>query len=142
MFDLGSTVYCDTSFLVATINSRDQYHDIAMNIHGQAIIERVIYFTSWDVIDETATLLLVRGHASMARDFVKRVVPCLEIIDVDGAMRKDIVRYFLKFNSGRRVILFTDVTSYVIVKTKLHGIPILSFDRDFISLGLRVVGVQ
>ena len=108
---LGSAAYCDTSFFAATLNSHDHYHERALEIHHHAIQEKTILFTSWEVIDETATLLLARGNTSLATNFVKKVIPYLEIMDYDKSLRKEIIKYFLKFNSGKRIFSFTDVIS-------------------------------
>ena len=139
---LGSAAYCDTSFFAATLNTRDQYHEEAIKTHRQAIQEKTLLFTSWEVVDETSTLLLVRANVALATSFVRKVVPRLEIIDYDKSLRKEIIKYFLKFNSGKRIFSFTDVTSYAVVKHLLKDIPILTFDHDFLSLGLNVVGLH
>jgi len=139
---LGSTAYCDTSFFAATLNPRDQYHERAAEINHYAAKEKTILFTSWEVIDETATLLLVRGNAILANHFIKKVIPQLEIVDYDKSYRKEILKHFLKFNSGKKIFSFTDVTSYVIIKYLLKDIPLLTFDHDFLSLGLYVIGLH
>lgn len=126
----------DTSFFFATLYPKDVNFRRAGEILDEAVSQEITLWTTWDVISETATLLLYRFHAKAAIRFLEEIKPALRIVEYDDSVRQEAERIF-RLKDKR--LSFCDAISYVIVKTVLQDIACLSFDEDFSRLGLMVV---
>lgn len=64
--------------------------------------------------------------------------PSLQIVYYDESVRGEAERVFRLFTKDKK-LSFCDAISYVVVKTILQDVNCLSFDEDFIRLGLNVI---
>jgi predicted nucleic acid-binding protein len=128
----------DTSFFFASLCPRDVNFKRAGEILEEAINQGIALWTTWDIISETATLLLYRFHAKAAIHFLDEIKPALQIVEYDDSVRQEAERIFRLLSKDKK-LSFCDAISYVVAKTVLQDIPCLSFDEDFSRLGLIVV---
>ncbi len=128
----------DTSFFFASLCPRDINFKRAGEILEEAVSQGIALWTTWDIISETATLLLYRFHARAAVRFLDEIKPALRIVEYDDSVRQEAERIFRLLSKDKR-LSFCDAISYVVVKTVLQDIACLSFDEDFSHLGLIVV---
>ena len=64
--------------------------------------------------------------------------PSLQIVYYDESVREEAERVFRLFTKDKK-LSFCDAISYVVVKIILRDVNCLSFDEDFIRLGLNVI---
>jgi predicted nucleic acid-binding protein len=128
----------DTSFFFASLCPRDVNFKRAGKILEEAVSQKITLWTTWDVISETATLLLYRFHAKSAIRFLDEIKPALQIVEYDDSVRQEAERIFRLLSKDKK-LSFCDAISYVVVKTILEDTPCLSFDEDFSRLGLIVI---
>ncbi len=130
--------FADTSFFFASLCPKDVNFRRAGEILDEAVSQGISLWTTWDVISETATLLLYRHHAKAAIRFLDEIKPALRIVEYDDSVRQEAERIFRLMSKDKK-LSFCDAISYVIVKTVLQDIACLTFDEDFSRLGLIVV---
>ena len=135
---LPSRVFCDTSFFYACLASDDVNHDRAQELTEEAVTSSTTFFTTWDIISETVTLLRYRTGFGLALRFFDEVKPHLTIIEHGAALRDEAERVFRQ-RGRRRRLSFCDTISFVVVTSLLDDMPCLAFDRDFRALGLTVI---
>lgn len=130
-------VFVDTSFFYALIDKRDQNHSRALAISQELMEAKSLLVTSWEIIIETVTLLRVRHGYQGSMVFIKNILPLLEILPCEETERQQALAVFKKFSKEHRLSL-CDCLSYVLVGKKNYQLTMLSFDEDFIKLGLVV----
>ena len=130
--------FCDTSFFFAALYPKDVNYQRAGRLLEEALAQEVSLWTTWDIISETATLLLYRFNARAALRFLDEMKPSLQIVYYDESVREEAERVFRLFTKDKK-LSFCDAISYVVVKTILQEVNCLSFDEDFIRLGLNVI---
>jgi len=130
--------FCDTSFFFASLCPRDVNYERAGTILEEAEAQGIQLHTTWDIISETATLLLYRFHSQAAIRFLDEIKPVTQIVYYDDSVQEEAERVFRLWSRDKK-ISFCDAISYVVVKTILDNIACLSFDEDFARLGLRVI---
>ena len=131
-------VFCDTSFFYAALDPKDVNHGTARELATWAAENTIEYFTTWDIVSETATLLLNRASYRTTASFLNKIKPTLGIVTYDETIRNQAERIFIEFAKDK-FLSYCDAISFVVVTILLDNIPCLSFDRDFISLGLTVL---
>ncbi len=136
--DLGSHFFCDTSFFYACLDNRDVNSARAGVLLQEAAAAACLFYCTWDIISETATLLRYRCTYSRALQFLDEVKPTLRIVPYDDSVRSHAEEVFRRFGKDKK-LSFCDALSFIVVTTLLDGIPCLSFDRDFKRLGLTVL---
>ena len=134
----GKRAFCDTSFFFAALYPRDVNYDRAGEILHDALQQEIDLFTTWDIISETATLLLYRFNAKAAVRFLDELKPDLTIVAYDDSVREEAEEVFRILIRDKKVS-FCDAISSVVVRTILNDVACLSFDDDFPRLGLTVV---
>ena len=83
------------------------------------------------------TVLLYRyGHIE-AMTF-NRSIELYKILNSSESERHKAIALFDLFAVDKR-ISFVDTLSYILIKDKLAGIPPISFDKDFKTLGLTTI---
>lgn len=127
--------FVDTSYFYALLDKRDGHHTEAQTLSKQLLTEQAALITSWEIIFETVTLLRSRHSYRAAMVFIQKILPILEIYPTSLKTQKRALKYFEKFSRDHCISL-CDVLSYILVKEELKNIKILSFDRDFLHLGL------
>lgn len=60
MMALPDRLFCDTSFFYACLDVQDANHERAGELTADAITSATVFFTAWDIISETVTLLRYR----------------------------------------------------------------------------------
>ncbi len=130
--------FCDTSFFFASIYPRDINYGRAGQILKEGLTQEITLWTTWDIISETATLLLYRFNSKAAIRFLDEIKPVLNVVYYDDSVREEAERVFRRLSKDKK-LSFCDAISYVVVKTILEGIVCLSFDEDFSRLGLTVI---
>ncbi len=131
-------VFCDTSFFYACLDPSDRNHIRAGALAAESARAGTDLYTTWDIISETATLLLYRRHFQAARSFLSDVTPTLRIVTYGDRVREEAQQIFLTYGRDHR-LSFCDAISFVIVTTLLDHVPCLTFDKDFRGLGLTVL---
>jgi len=130
--------FCDTSFFFASLYPKDVNYERAGQILKEALDQKIFLLTTWDIISETATLLLYRFSSKAAIRFLDEMKPVLNVVYYDDSVREEAEQIFRLFCKDKR-ISFCDAISYVVAKTVLEDIVCLSFDEDFSQLGLTVI---
>ncbi|MEW6375352.1 MAG: PIN domain-containing protein [Thermodesulfobacteriota bacterium] len=134
----GHRTFCNTSFFFASLYPKDINYERAGQILKEALDQKISLWTTWDIISETATLLLYRFNSKAAIRFLDEIKPVLNVIYYDDSVRKEAEHIFRLFSKDKR-LSFCDAISYVVAKTILEDIVCLSFDEDFCQLGLTVI---
>jgi len=130
-------VFCDTSFFFASLYPDDSNFEKAGELLTYCSDNAVIFYTTWDVVSETVTLLRYRADYNAAVEFLNKVKPNLLIVSYNESVRTAAEEVFKKLSKDKR-ISFCDAVSYIVIIHLLDNIPSLSFDKDFRSLGLTV----
>jgi predicted nucleic acid-binding protein len=132
--------FCDTSFFFASLYPKDINYEKAGLILKEALTQEIALCTTWDIVSETATLLLYRFSSRAALRFLAEIKPILSIVYYDESVRKEAEQVFRLFMKDKK-LSFCDSISYVVVKTVLKDIACLSFDEDFSRLGLTIIDI-
>ena len=131
-------LFVDSSFLVAVYGVSDTMHARAVELLEDADASDVLLCTLWDCISESLTI--VRRHfGHRAACALADSVEALTLIPCDSSHRLEALADFKRLSRGRRSISFVDVLCAVVIRRELGGAPALSFDRDFVRLGLTVL---
>lgn len=130
--------FCDTSFFYACLDPRDANHARARRLVAASAAAGTAMYTTWDIISETATLLLYRRHFQAACAFLNEVKPTLRIVTYGDGVREEAQRMFTTYGQDHR-LSFCDAISFIVVTTLLDHAPCYTFDDDFRSLGLTVL---
>ena len=132
------SVFCDTSFFYACLDPRDINHQRARALLTEAATAHVVFYSTWDIVSETVTLLRYRCSYERALQFLDRVKPALRMVVYDESVRNQAEDVFRRLGRDKQ-LSFCDVLSFVVVTILLDRMPCLSFDRDFKQLGLTVI---
>ena len=131
-------VFCDTSFFYACLDPKDANHARAWALVTESASVGATFCTTWDVINETVTLLRYRRNFQAALAFLTDVKPNLHIVAYGDRVRDEAEQIFRAYARDHR-LSFCDALSFVVITTLLNHAPCLSFDDDFRSLGLTVL---
>jgi predicted nucleic acid-binding protein len=121
--------------------SSDEHHRRAAEILAGCLETGTRFYTTWDVISETVTLLTCRYDSRAGVEFLDEVKPGLAIVPTTEALLKAAEAVFRR-EAPRRRLSFCDAISCVVVATVLRDIPMLTFDADFARLGLQTIGAR
>lgn len=136
--DLGPHFFCDTSFFYACLDNRDTNSARARVFLQEAATVACLFYCTWDIISETATLLRYRCTYVRAVGFLDEIKPTLRIVPYDDSVRSQAEEVLRRLGKDKK-LSFCDALSFAVVTTLLDGMPCLSFDRDFKRLGLTVL---
>jgi predicted nucleic acid-binding protein len=131
-------VFCDTSFFYACLDPKDENHEQAGELVTEAVASRTAFWTTWDIIGETVTLLRYRAGFAAALTFLDEVKPTLRIVTYGDRVRVEAEDVFRRFGRDHRLSL-CDAVSFVVITGLLRNIVSLAFDGDFRALGLPVI---
>jgi predicted nucleic acid-binding protein len=131
-------LFLDSSFLVALYGTSDRMHVRAIELLHEAEDTEARLCTIWDCVGEALTVLR-RHFGHRAACALADSVHDLALVGCDASHRLQALADFKRFARARRGLSFVDVLCGVIVRRELGGDPVLSFDRDFRSLGLTVI---
>jgi uncharacterized protein len=124
-------VFVDTGAWYACTVPDDENHQKAqdwLRANAQSLL------TTDYVVDETLTLLKVRGHATLALDLGKALFAA-ELADIVLVTEEDIQQAWQTFRRFQdKDWSFTDCTSKVVME-RLHAVEAFSFDHHFRQFG-------
>lgn len=130
--------FCDTSFFYACLDPRDANHVRAGRLVAESAAAGTVLYSTWDIISETATLLLYRHRFQAACAFLSDVKPTLRLVTYGDGVREEAQQIFTTYGRDHR-LSFCDAISFVVVTTLLDHAPCFTFDDDFRGLGLTVL---
>ena len=132
---MADRIFVDTSFVLALINERDQYHDQA---------ERLSLKFEQAPLVTTVAVLLEIGNA-LASGFKKEATSVIsllrnsnrvELVELDAAILEKALETYEKFDDKRWGLV--DCISFVAMQER--GVTdVLTFDRDFIAAGFNLI---
>ena len=128
------TAFVDTSFYIARIMPRDQWHDKAL----RAVRPGMTFFTSALVINETISLLQARGFFSAAISFLReaRLSEGVSIIYPDAVLQSEGWDLFARWGpAGANAI---DCVSFAMMR-KLSIRKAFTFDGHFRTAGFDIL---
>ena len=128
-------LFVDTSFILALINERDQYHDQA---------QRLSFNFEQSFLVTTAAVLLEIGNA-LASAFRKEAITIIsllrnsdrvEVVDLDTGLFEKALEMYAKYTDKTWGIV--DCISFVVMEER--GLTnVLTFDGDFAAAGFSLV---
>ena len=124
------TAFVDTSFYVARIMPRDQWHEKAL----RAVRPGMTFYTSAFVVNETISLLQARGFFSAALTFLREARLSLDISIVypDAVMQSEGWDLFARWGpAGANAV---DCVSFAVMR-KLSIRKAFTFDEHFRTAG-------
>ena len=124
-------------FVVDLFSKKDSKHKRALELLKEIKECRILIYTSWFIISETMTVLLYRYGYTEALTF-NQSIDLYRILNPSESQHHQAIALFDLFARDRK-ISFVDVLSYIFIKDKLAGIPAISFDKDFKTLGLTTI---
>ncbi|OLE98092.1 MAG: twitching motility protein PilT [Cyanobacteria bacterium 13_1_20CM_4_61_6] len=132
---MPSRIFVDTSFVLALINERDQYHDQA---------EAFSYRFENSPLIITDAVLLEIGNA-LAKDFREEAVAIIkvlrnskrvEVVEIDAGLFEQGLEVYEQYNDKTWGLV--DCISFVVMReNEVTGV--LTFDGDFTQAGFSVV---
>jgi hypothetical protein len=129
------TVFVDTSYYVARVMLRDQWHERAV----KAAKPGLVFLTSSLVLNETVSLLQARGHLDAAFDFLRaaRSASAVEVVYPDAVLQGAGWDLFSRYGAlGANAV---DCVSFAIMKR--FGVrKAFTFDAHFRAAGFDTLG--
>ncbi len=135
---LPPAAFCDTSYFYACLDPKDVNHGRARALAAEAATSGTAFYSTWDIVSETVTLLRYRRNFRAALVFLDEVKPVLRIIRYGDRVRVEAEDLFRRYGQDHR-LSFCDAISFVVVTTLLEDMSCLAFDEDFRRLGLTVL---
>ena len=132
---MANRVFVDTSFVLALINERDQYHQQA---------EALSFKFEESLLITTVAVLLEIGNA-LAKDFrreanavidLMRTSARVEVIHIDDRLLEKALEIYEKYDDKTWGLV--DCISFIVMGE--HGLTdVLTFDADFAAAGFTVI---
>ena len=132
---MADRIFVDTSFVLALINERDQYHEQA---------EALSFKFEHSFLVTTVAILLEIGNA-LAKDFreeanailkLLRQSPRVEVVEIDDRLLAKALEIYEKYHDKTWGLV--DCISFIAMGER--GVTdVLTFDRDFIEAGFAIV---
>ena len=132
---MPNRIFLDTSFVLALINERDQYHDQA---------EALSYKFESSSLITTDAILLEIGNA-LAKDFREEAVAIIkvlrssrriEVVGIDARLLEMGLEIYEKYRDKTWGLV--DCISFVVMQEKMLA-EVLTFDGDFTQAGFTIV---
>ena len=126
--------FVDTSFYIARVMPRDQWHEEAL----RAVRPGITFFTSAFVVNETISLLQARGFFSAAISFLReaRLSQDVSIVYPDAVMQSEGWDLFARWGpAGANAI---DCVSFAVMR-KLAIRKAFTFDEHFRTAGFEIL---
>lgn len=131
------TVFLDTSFLKALLDSRDDFHHQAIRIFSQCQKQKASLVTTNYIIDEALTLLRARGGLALARKVQRFLAQGAQTLTIIRVTIEDDANAWQWFEKNWSRLSFTDCTSFAIMK-RLGIAHAATFDKHFSRAGFTV----
>lgn len=131
-------VFIDTSAWIALYDRNDRYHKNAKKIWVEIINKKKQIYTTFDVLDETITLLRFRVGYKGSVDFGENVFESkiINIIEINAELRLKAWEFYNKFSDKK--LSFTDCTSFAAMSL-LDITKSFTFDKHFLQVGFNVL---
>ena len=129
-----TTIFLDTSFIIALELVDEQYHQIAIN-YWQGLIQSSPQFViSSYVFDEIVTFLNSRNRHDKAVEVGNRLInsSIIDIVQVDECLFFEGWEYFKQHND--KSYSLTDCISFLVM-SRLNIQLVLTFDKHFSQAG-------
>jgi predicted nucleic acid-binding protein len=120
------------------LDNQDVHHGRARTLVEDAAAAHVVFYSTWDIVSETVTLLRYHCSYTRALAFLDHVKPLLRLTAYDDSVRSQAEDVFRRLGRDKK-LSWCDTISLVVVTMLLNNIVCLSFDRDFKQLGLTVI---
>lgn len=131
-----TTVFVDTSALVALLNPDDDVHDRAAAAFAQLRAQQAILLTTSYVLVETYALVGRRLGVDAVRSFRADFAPLMRVVWVDERLHDTGLDILAE--RGRRQLSLVDAVSFVTMRE--HGVDAaFAFDRHFDQEGVDTV---
>ena len=134
---MNEDVFVDTSFFKAFIDSKDDFHQQAIQVLQKLKSKGSSLVTSNYILDETFTLIRVKCGLDLVKDF-KKVLEEFEtglvIVRILVTDEKNAWEWFLLDWSD---LSFTDCVSFAIMK-RLEINRVATFDKHFERAGFKI----
>ncbi len=122
-------VFIDTSAFCAFAIPKDQNNSNAKAIHTKLQEQKAIIYTSDYVLDESYTLLKMRGSHTTSVKFMDEIGRShINILRINGDIETTAKAIFRKFEDKR--LSFTDCTSFVLID-RFAIEAVFAFDEHF-----------
>jgi len=134
-FSMAAPVFVDTGYFYARLSPRDQWHEKARKVR----IEAGSAVTSSLVVNETISLLQLRGFYSAALAYLERIRTSddIKVIPVERALQEAAWDLFARHGGSGATIV--DCASFAIMRSQ--GIRrALTFDVHFSEAGFEILG--
>ena len=131
-------ILIDTSAWCALFHRRDSHHKAAAAFWKQCLDMQTAMLSTYDVFDETLTLLLKRVDHAAALQFgdAFRSSRHLIRVEIESNLREDAWQLFRRFKD--QDFSFTDCTSFAVMHARKVR-QVFTFDSDFRKAGFEVV---
>ena len=131
-------VFVDTNVFVTIRDNTDSTHKKALKISEYLSKNKIRWATSSDVIGETLTVISKKLGKGIALDWYKDFKnSSIREIFIDDKIHNETRKFFAKVKSKN--ISFIDCSSVIAMKrNKIKYI--FSFDQDFRSMGVKLLG--
>lgn len=134
---MPSRIFVDTSFVLALINERDQYHDQAEAFSYR--FENSLLITTDAVLLEIGnTLAKAFREEAVAIIKVLRSSKRVEVIEIDARLFEKGLETYEKYDDKTWGLV--DCTSFVVMHEN-GVVEVLTFDGDFTQAGFTVIRV-
>lgn len=131
-------VFIDTSAWIALYDKNDQYHNKAGKIWAEIINKKKQLYTTFDVLDETITLLRFRVGYKSSIDFGDSVFESkiINIIEIGTEFRVRAWGFYKKFSDKK--LSLTDCTSFAVMSI-FDITKAFTFDNHFLQIGFGIL---
>ncbi|MCS6909800.1 MAG: PIN domain-containing protein [Anaerolineales bacterium] len=131
-------IFADSGFWLAVYAANDKYSKVAQATFRSLAGQRVTFFVTDYIFDETLTLLMTRLGHSYARQWWGEWLLTdnhVRFIRIDPEQWNDAWELFKRYDD--RGFSFTDCTSFVVMR-QLKLRDVFTFDQHFKQMGFRL----
>jgi len=132
------SVFIDTVAFVAINNKNEQFHKSSVEINKNLLMNKVQYYTSNFVLDESITLLSKRIGHEQTVDFCEKISKSglIKVIHISETIEKQAWQIFKKYSD--KEYSFTDCTSFAVMKNfKIDSA--FTNDHHFEQMGFEIL---
>jgi len=134
---MPDSVFIDTGFLKALVDSEDNFHGQAKKIWVKLQEDKVVLITSNFIIDETLTVIRVKCGLQKALDFRDLLAENSQILKIMRVTVDDQAKAWQWFVKNWSKLSFTDCVSFAVMK-RLGLRRAAAFDEHFQRAGFKV----
>jgi len=136
--DYRTGIFVDTSAFRALLDKKDDFYDKAEELWEKIKKRNCFLLTSNFILDESYTLLKVRGNLGTAKEMKGFLINSEILIKICRVTVRDEVDAWKWFCQDWSKLSFTDCVSFAVMK-RLGLKEAFSFDRHFVKAGFKLV---